>query len=97
MSRRLYNIDITNAPDVSAVESLPREDLPDAILPVSKSKFLDFCDERFNLVGKNMPEKIEGLALGPTLGDGRHTLIITIDNDLREDVDNIFWVFAWKP
>ena len=95
--RRLYTIDITKATDVSAVESLPREDLPDAITPVAKTKFLDFCDERFALVGKNMPEKIEGLALGPTLADGRRTLIVTIDNDLREDVDNIFWVFAWKP
>lgn len=95
--RRLYTINISTASDVSAIDSLPREDLPPEITPVTKAKFLDFCDERFNLVGKHMPEKIEGLALGPTLADGRRTLIVTVDNDLREDVDNIFWVFAWKP
>ena len=95
--RRLYTVDISKASDVSAIESLPREDLPNEIAPVAKTKFLDFCDERFGLVGKNMPEKIEGLALGPVLPDDRRTLIVTIDNDLREDVDNIIWVFALKP
>lgn len=95
--RRLYTVDISKASDVSAIESLPREDLPNEIAPVAKTKFLDFCDERFGLVGKNMPEKIEGLALGPVLPDDRRTLIVTIDNDLREDVDNIVWVFAWRP
>lgn len=95
--RRLYTIDISKATDVTAVDSLPREDLPAEITPVAKTQFLDLCDERFGLVGKNMPEKIEGLALGPVLPDGRRTLIVTVDNDLREDVDNIVWVFAWKP
>jgi hypothetical protein len=95
--RRVYTIDITKATDVSAVDSLPREDLPKTIVPVTKSKWLDFAEERFGLAGPGMPEKIEGLALGPTLADGRRTLVVTIDNDLREDVPSTVWVFAWNP
>ena len=41
-----------------------------------------------------MPEKIEGLTFGPTLPDGRRTLIVTIDNDLMADKPSWFWVFA---
>jgi hypothetical protein len=43
-----------------------------------------------------MPEKIEGLALGPALADGRRTLVVTTDNDLKTENPSWFWVFAFR-
>lgn len=95
--RRVYKIDLSVATDVSEIDSLPAEDLPASIAPVTKSRWLDLCDERYGLVGPGMPEKIEGLALGPSLDDGRRTLLVSTDNDLQEAVPSYIWVFAWSP
>jgi hypothetical protein len=94
-SRALYKIDIAGATDVSAIDALPTSNLPESIKPVSKSPWLDFTDKRFGLAGANMPEKVEGLTFGPNLSDGRRTLIVTTDNDLRADQPSWFWVFAF--
>lgn len=40
------------------------------------------------------PEKIEGLAFGPDLADGRRLLIVTTDNDLSADTESWIWAFA---
>ena len=37
------------------------------------------------MVGADFPEKIEGLAFGPDLPDGRHLLLVTNDNDFEAD------------
>jgi hypothetical protein len=90
--RKLFKIDIDGCKDVSAVESLPSEPLASGA--ASKSEFLDFTDPKFGLVGSQMPEKIEGLAWGNDLPDGRHVLIVTSDNDLKPDQPSWFWAFA---
>ncbi len=95
--RCLYRIDIAGATDVSAIGGLPSTTLPDSIKPVSKQRWLDFTDPKYGLSGDKMPEKIEGLTFGPGLPDGRRTLIVTTDNDLRADQPSWFWVFAFDP
>ena len=90
--RKLFKADIEGCRDVSTVESLPAEPL--AAGAASKSAFLDFSDARFGLAGSQMPEKIEGLAWGNDLPDGRHVLIVTTDNDLKPEQPSWFWVFA---
>ncbi len=94
VSRALYRINTRDATDVSAIDALPARGLPAGVTPVSKSLFLDFMDDRFALAGPSMPEKIEGLCYGPTLDDGRVTLLVTTDNDLKEDQPSWFWLFA---
>ncbi len=91
----LYKIDVEKCKDVSA-EKLSSEPVPvDAA--VRKAPFLDFCDPKFGLTGEQMPEKIEGLAWGKDLPDGRHVLIVTTDNDLKPTQPSWFWVFAVDP
>lgn len=92
--RSLFMIDIAAATDVSSIPSLGPRRLPDGVQPVRKRRWLDLLDPAFGLAGPGMPEKIEGLTLGPPLADGRRTLIVTTDNDLRAENPSWFWVFA---
>jgi hypothetical protein len=82
------------ASDVSGIESLPREELPAGIAPLSKQPWLDLLDPALGLKGAAMPEKIEGLAKGPTLPDGRGLLLVSVDNDILPEQDNVVWAFA---
>ncbi len=80
-AKQIFHIDITAATDVSAVDILPKNDLPKTIIPVKKKLFLDLLDKKFGLQDADLPEKFEGLAFGPDLPDGRHLLLVTADND----------------
>src|SRR5262245_19914440 len=80
--KKLFKIDITGATDVSGVPSLPQTaPLPPGVVPVNKTLFLDLLDPAFGLKGPTFPEKIEGLAFGADLPDGRHLLLVSHDND----------------
>lgn len=92
--RSLYRVRLDGATDVSGITSLERADLPERVRPVSKSLLMDLLDPKFKLAGESMPEKIEGLAFGPTLSDGRRTLIVTTDNDLKPSRPTYIWVFG---
>lgn len=91
--RRLIEIDLSNASDISGTASLPAE-LPPHIQPVARREFLDLLDPRWELAGASMPEKIEGLTFGPLLGDGRQTLLLSTDNDFESAEPSRIWVFA---
>lgn len=81
VTKRIYKIDVAGATDISTRERLPPKKIPDDIVPVRKSPFLNLLDRKFGLVGADFPEKVEGLAFGPGLSDGRRLLIVAIDND----------------
>jgi len=63
--KKVIEIDIKDASDISAVEALPEKAIPRDVRPVSKKVFLDLLDPALGLAGKDFPEKIEGLAFGP--------------------------------
>ncbi|HXI55039.1 MAG TPA: esterase-like activity of phytase family protein, partial [Polyangia bacterium] len=92
--KKLYLIDISAATDISNIAALPSTDIPAGVSPVSKQLFLDLLDPAFGLAGATFPEKIEGLAFGPDLPDGRHTLVVSSDNDFLSDQDSKMFVFA---
>src|SRR5499426_1510154 len=78
--KKIYKIDLKDATDVlkdatdvSGTASLPAGALPAGVTPVSKplSPFIDLLDPDLNLAA-TIPEKLEGLAWGPDLEDGRH-------------------------
>lgn len=92
--KKIVLIDVTGATDVSAVEKLPRRGLPESIKPVRKRVLIDLLEERWGLAGGSLPEKAEGLAFGPDRPDGSRTLVITTDNDFRDDQASCVWVFA---
>lgn len=92
--KRIVELDLTGATDVSHVDALPARDLPAGIVAARKRTVLDLLDPRFGLAGDAFPEKIEGLCLGPDLADGRHVLVVTSDNDLKRDAASRVFVFA---
>jgi hypothetical protein len=94
--KTIYKIDISGATDVSDVDSLPAGALPANITPVQKTLFLDLLDPTLNLA-PTIPEKLEGLAWGPDLPDGRHVLYIISDNDLTPTLDTQLYAFAIDP
>jgi hypothetical protein len=91
--KKIIKIDIAAASDVSGIEALPAQGLPAGVTAVRKGEFIDLLDRRFGLAGPSFPEKIEGLAFGPDLPDGRHLLLVTTDNDLKADVPT--WIYAF--
>jgi hypothetical protein len=79
-SKRVYKIDLTGASDVSTISLAGTSTLPANVTPVSKSLFLDIAGA-LQSSGQTVPEKLEGLALGPQLADGSFTLLVATDND----------------
>jgi hypothetical protein len=94
--KKIYKIDLTGATDVSGMASLPAGALPAGVTPVSKTLFIDLLDADLNLA-PTIPEKIEGLAWGPDLPDGRHVLYVISDNDLNPTLATQIYSFAIDP
>ncbi len=95
--KKIFRIGIggaTPATDIRGVPKLPTTGTPAGVVPVTKTLFLDLLDPAFGLAGASFPEKIEGLAFGPDLQDGRHLLIVTNDNDFMPAQPNRFLAFA---
>lgn len=92
--KRIVEIDIDGASDVSKIDRLPNKGLPGGVAAARKRTVLDLLDARLELAGDDFPEKIEGLCFGPDLPDGRHRLLVASDNDLRTDRASFVWMFA---
>ncbi len=95
--KKIFRIDISGASDVSKVEALPANELPSSIKAVKKSLFIDLLDAKYGLAGPKLPGKIEGLAFGPDLSDGRRLLLVTTDNDLIGNAPSYIYAFAIDP
>jgi Esterase-like activity of phytase len=94
--KTIYKINLTGATDVSGIASLPAGALPIGVTPVSKQLFINLLDPELNLTA-TIPEKIEGLAWGPDLPDGRHVLYVISDNDLNPVLATQIYAFAIDP
>jgi hypothetical protein len=94
--KRLYEIDLAQATDISDINRLPSTGVPDGIHSVKKTLFLDLLAPEYALAGNEIPEKVEGVTLGPKLADGSTILIVTSDNDFRPDQPTQIYVFAVK-
>lgn len=92
--RRIYRIDLAEATDVTRTAALPSRGVPEGVRPVRKTLVLDMLWPRFGLAGTTMPEKVEGLAIGPDLPDGRVIVLIASDNDYRLNQPSYLWAFA---
>jgi len=67
--------------DVSNLSLAGSNDLPAGVIPVSKVEEVDILAALRATGASDIPEKLEGLAIGPRLADGRHLVLIGSDND----------------
>ena len=86
-TKRIYRIDVKGATDVSRVSLAETSTLPTDVVPVTKSLFLDVLAE-LQQAGSMVPEKIEGLTIGPRLADGSYELLLASDNDFSVTQNN---------
>ncbi|KOP22662.1 PEP anchor domain-containing protein [Hapalosiphon sp. MRB220] len=83
-SKRVYKISLVGATDVSNTSLAGTNTLPLGVNPVSKTLFFDVAQ---TLNPENpgdwtkIPEKMEGLTIGPKLKNGSYALLIGTDND----------------
>lgn len=101
-NKKIYRINLTGATNVSNVAQLPERGTDLAalgIVPVTKTLFVDMLDPAFKLnatqtIKDVIAEKIEGLAFGPDLADGRRVLYVISDNDLYPGRPTQIYAFA---
>jgi len=86
-TKRIYRIDIAHATDVNAISLAETNSLPSGVVPVAKTLFLDVVAE-LQQAGAVIPEKIEGMAIGPRLADGTYELLLASDNDFSVTQNN---------
>lgn len=101
-NKQIFLIDTRNATDVSKVESLPtgpvgRSQGGNSIRSVSKKLVLDLLTPESGIARETIEKKQECLTFGPTLADGRRTLILGIDNDFQVSAPSVFYVYAISP
>lgn len=100
--KRIYRINISGATDVSDLDVLPEtgaQVIAAGITPVTKSLFIDLLDPSYKVSATQtikdvIAEKIEGLAWGANLADGRHVLYVISDNDLFPGRPTQIYAFA---
>ncbi len=95
-AKLVYEIDLSDATDISSIERLPVNGTPEAVRPVAKKLFIDLLAPKYGLAGDKFPEKIEGIAYGPKLKDGSRVLIVTSDNDFKGEQDTEIYAFVVK-
>jgi len=79
--KAVYAIDLAGASDVSGV-TLGATTLPAGVVAVTKgAKVIDLDADTLAALGGKSPEKWEGLALGPTLDNGKTLILAGTDND----------------
>lgn len=88
--KKLYLVDLNqaNATDVSGIANLATTGDTSGVTALSKIQFADIGAllraAPGALDGGKLPDKFEGYAFGPDLADGRHTLLVTNDNDYAD-------------
>lgn len=81
-SKRVYQINLTGATDVTGISLAGTNDLPLGVNPVNKigTPLIDIAAALTN-AGLPIAEKLEGLTVGPRLNDGSYAIILGTDND----------------
>ena len=83
---KLYSVAFPGADDVNGVDSLAA--LLGSVRPVQKSLLLDLRTLGIPL------DNVEGMAIGPTLPDGRRSLVLVSDNNFAPTQFTQFLLFA---
>lgn len=95
--KKVMRVNLAEASDVSGLGALSARGLPPGVKPTPKEPLIDLLAPGFGLAGPSFPAKVEGLAFGPDLPDGRKLLLVTTDNDFVAEAPTWVWAFAIDP
>jgi len=79
-NKKVFKIDLTGADDISAVELTGGTFAGKAVTKIA-TPFMDLGADTLAALGGAVPEKWEGLAIGPKLADGSFLMLAGTDND----------------
>lgn len=80
--KNVYEIDLSQASDVSGIALPASGALPAGFTAVAKgAKVMDLDANTLAALGNKSPEKWEGLAVGPQLANGKYLVLAGTDND----------------
>ncbi len=79
-SKRIFNIDLDGATDVSGTSLAGTNSLPGGVNAASKNLFLDI-QAQLEAAGLLVTEKMEGVTFGQWLADGGLSMLVITDND----------------
>jgi hypothetical protein len=80
LHKRIYRINLQGATNVKDISLAGSDALPANVVAVQKSSEFDLL-AAMKAQGIKVPEKMEGLAIGPRLWDGRYQVLVGTDND----------------
>lgn len=80
LHKRIYRINLDQATDVSHISLAGSDSLPLGVSALQKAPEVDLL-AALKAQGHTVPEKLEGLAVGPRLADGRWLVLVGTDND----------------
>jgi hypothetical protein len=80
LHKRLYRIDLQGATNIAGISLAGSNSLPAGVVPVRKQAEADLL-AALKAVGSDIPEKLEGVAIGPRLLTGARLALIGSDND----------------
>ena len=79
-NKKVFRIDLEGAEDVSR-ETFDAAACPEGTAVSKTGPFLDLAANTLAALGNTVPEKWEGLAIGPRLEDGSYLMLAGTDND----------------
>lgn len=94
--------DLRGATDITGRDRLPPGGgsatlAAEGIVPMKTRELFDLLTLDPRIDRTTFPAKIEGLAFGPDLPTGERCLIITSDNDFKDDEPTYIWAVAIRP
>lgn len=81
LHKRVYRISLRGASNVAGRSLAGSDELPADVRAVAKAPELDILAALRESGARDIPEKLEGLAIGPRLRNGKHLVLIGSDND----------------
>ncbi len=80
--KNVFEVDISAATDVTALDLPASGALPGGVIAAAKGgKVIDLDANTLAALGNKSPEKWEGLAIGPQLANGKYLVLAGTDND----------------
>jgi len=86
----IYLVDLSKATNTLAMDKVAGQ----KIVVAEKTKLIDFETDLVKERGQKMVDNFEGLSWGPTLPDGRRSLLVMVDNNFKKNETTELVVFS---